>query len=129
MIFNKANESTISTLTKRSGIFTKMHLNCIFYALLAVLFVFIADASGKVFDLWDLDGVKERFFNIEHVFDHVTGEKKNVGENPTYCWSFFNKTHGNPEKLDCCKTVENDKDMSDVDKSLKDIVKVDSDGM
>ena len=106
-----------------------MHLNCIFCALLAVLFVFIANASGKLFDVFELDGDKERFLNNETVFCNVTGEKQDVGENPTYCWSFFNETHGNPEKLDCCKTVENDKDMSDVDKSLKDIVKVDSDGM
>ena len=105
-----------------------MHLNCIFCALLAVLFVFIVDASGKLYG-FELDGDKERFDNNVKVCCDVKGENQDVGENPTYCWSFFNKTHGNPEKLDCCKTVENDKDMSDVDESLKDIVKVDSDGM
>lgn len=130
---NKGNCSdwTLSALPELSLKFAdnKMYLNSI---LCILLFALIINATCGVFTGFELDDA-DRFWNDKNVSCEVTGENRNPNpdekENPTYCWAFYkNKTYGSARNLNCCKTVE----IPNVDKpdqTLKDIVRVEPDGM
>lgn len=78
---------------------------------------------------WKADEVGEGFLNDTPLNCSMKGksdEKYDAYDNPDECWAFRTQLYDNPKNLNCCHTTEKDDDVPEL---LKDIVKIESDGM